>query len=225
MKLFGSERSQKLLIKEMSHDPYMLRKIPSNSIQFFVDIGAQAGVVSVLFRLWNHAAHMFAVEPDPVAYEMLKDNTASLDVHTINKALGNGESFALNPREKRTTLGVEYVKAEEGMDVNLTQSVRLTDLITEFNRMSPVTIVPREAMFKIDCEGGESYIIDHPESIGILKEAKIIAFELHRGRFTLQEYFKVLTDTFSNTHDILKVKQNEDRSANWMLIRKDVKLG
>jgi FkbM family methyltransferase len=224
MKLFGNARTQFLLIKELSHDPYLIRKIPTNSMGFFVDIGAQAGVVSVMFRLWNRHTRMYAVEPDPVAYGMLKDNVSNLDIITLNKALGDGSSFALNPPEKRTTLGVEYVKAEEGFD-NLTKSERLTDLLTELNKQSTVDIKPSETMFKIDCEGGEAYIVDHEPSLAILKEARLIAFELHRGRRTLEEYFSILEKNYSDTHNIIKIKQNKDRSANWTLIRKDVTLG
>jgi FkbM family methyltransferase len=224
MKLFGNARTQYLLIKELQHDPYLIKKIPTNSMGFFVDIGAQAGIVSVMFRLWNRKTQMYAVEPDPVAYDMLKDNVSNLEVVTLNKALGDGSSFALNPPEKRTTRGVEYVEAKEGF-VNLVKSERLTDLLTELNRHSTVDIKPSETMFKIDCEGGEAYIIDHAPSLNILKEARMVAFELHKGKRTLEEYFNAIEMTYSDTHRIVKIKQNEDRSANWTLIRKDVKLG
>ncbi len=224
MRLFGSGRTQQLLIKELASDPYMLRRIPSNSMGFFVDIGAQAGVVSVMFRLMNNATKMYAVEPDPLAFEMLSDNTKALNVTCIRKALGDGKNFALNPPEKRTTLGVEYVEVEKDM-INVVQSARLSDLLDEMNKLSLTDINPRETMFKIDCEGGEAYIVDHVPSLLILKEARVIAFELHNGKRTLEEYFAILESLYADTHNIIRVKQNKDRSANWMLIRKDVTLG
>lgn len=224
MKLFGSPRDKEVLVKEMTKDPYMLRKIPSNDINTFFDIGAQVGLVSVLFRLWNHKASMFALEPDPVAFEMLKDNTAELNVFCLRKALGDGGKFALNPPEKRTTLGVEYVKAEEGM-ANMVESVRLPALMDEFFVMSRQPLDYSGSMFKIDCEGGEAYIFDDVRAVAILQKAKIIAFELHRGVNELAYYFKVIDDLFKDTHTITLVKQNKDRTANMMLFRKDLPYG
>lgn len=191
MKFFGSRRDAENLLREHSDDPYLVRRMPKDSIDLFVDVGAQAGLVSTQARLKHNKMSIISIEADVVACAMLTDNVAGLNIQVVNMAIGDGTPLRKAAPEERFTKGNEFKADPKGA----VHTFRLPDVlqslhVTNFNSV----------MFKIDCEGCETCILWHPESEALLQQSQITAFELHRTNKSLAEYGVRLEEIMGKTH-------------------------
>lgn len=200
---FTDDATRRCLLKEMALDPYGI-KTAAPAMNHLIDIGANAGLVSILFRLLKPSATILAVEPDPKVFDCLIENVAGLDVVSMRKALGDGRDCGLVPRPERTCKCLQY---EPGRHVNVVQSATLDRLIEDFRMDHSRT------MLKVDCEGGERFLMGHGPSEALMRRMGRVSMELHSTSKTntAEAYGKWLSGLLGDSHDITLTPNARER--------------
>lgn len=150
---------------------YLLHFFPPNHFDYFVDIGAQHGWVSNEFAERNPSTKVLSFEPVVSEYEQLLEKTRhNSNIQAFNLALGNGKPLFW----KRKSSGW-HIFIEDNTKGYQIQSKTLHEIFTE-NKIDPAT---QKVFLKIDCEGGERFILDDHKSINIMKKCQHIGMEIH----------------------------------------------
>lgn len=169
--LHDNDRMAKVFYNEIFvNDNYQLRHLVGKSfVRTIIDIGANCGFFSVFARSLFPNARIIAVEPSPIAFELLEQNTKYLNIETHNIGLGDG-SF----------IDMKYLKGDGtggGYSV-LGGSVRTKRLSSMCRTWK---IDPNDNLvLKIDCESAERFLI-HEEEEDILLRAVQWSMEVHFG--------------------------------------------
>lgn len=135
---------------------------------FVVDAGANIGASVVWFATVFPGSHIVAFEPDPENYELLRANTAGLDVDLRKAAVGSvdGKVSVLDPGEGEW--GYRTV-------LDPTGSCNLVSMSRLFGEKLAAGYTP--FLVKIDIEGGEEDLFR--ESTEWVSEIPILIIELH----------------------------------------------
>lgn len=194
MRLPRAKKQRNTLLGPLKNDidPWGLRVLERNSIDVFVDLGANCGVFSMLARFLNPKARVIALEPYPDSLQMLRDNICYLDVETYQWAYGpDGQSSLM--AESPAQVAITYQPCETGG----VRSVSLATLVDELG------IWDKRIFWKVDIEGEERHLLD-PVETNILRLAECVSIECHH-RFphhkTMFEY-REWARTFSKTHRV-----------------------
>lgn len=178
-------------------DMLCVRKYQEGTFDFIFDIGAHIGVFSTFMRMRHPDAKMIAVEPCKETRGYLCQNLNGLVVQVDERALGNGRPLYFFPRGR----SYSHRFVEHPTEHYQVQSVKLVDLFNEFGCQ-----LSNSYLLKIDCEGGEKYIVGDWESEEVLANANHISIEVHFGIFedqlTYAQYDKWIRTRFRKTHSI-----------------------
>ena len=185
---FADRSSRRVLLREFfssaDADPYGIKKI--DGLSTIIDIGANIGMFAMQSRFMHPVARIIAVEPNDKNYKILARNVKHLRVELSQFMLGNdGRGECLKGRKSVS------LKCKNSPDGNLS-SKSLPTIVEEFD------IDVATSFFKIDCEGGELYMKDHPESLDIIKNCKGFGMEIH-GDYP---YWRGFLKELEATHDI-----------------------
>ncbi len=150
-------------------DIYRMRKFPPNYFDVIIDIGANLGTFTMLATVLNPSSIIYALEPEDINYNHLKDNLNKFRINVSKLALGDGTDLYCKPG---TSLG--NVFQEDDLGHGKTKSVPLTELWKTFQIASS-----HKVYFKIDCEGGERFLLNDHYSIACLRQCMAIGMELH----------------------------------------------
>jgi FkbM family methyltransferase len=151
------------------------------------DIGANVGFFMRFARETFLDAKIVAVEPDLNNFEVLKICTnPDSNIVMINCAIGSGKVYRVNGAANgamesylsASSAIKEGEFATEQFIQTEIQSRRLSDIVKEHIKEGQTYAL------KIDCEGGENSIFDHPESVDCLVKADYIAMEVHNTGVT-----------------------------------------
>ena len=219
-----AKNEHRILFKEFRSDrtpwfckAYGIKCFPENSIKTILDIGANIGFYSICFRFLHPKTRIVSVEPDETTYRRLVNNASRLDISCYRLALGDNKF--VSKTQGRNTLCNKFIngidKRQKGAK---SRAMMLPEIIKTFN------INAEDGFFiKLDCEGGESCIINHKESENILKKAIGFSFEFHNDilNIPINEGEKWFNDTFGETHDIFIFT---GRCMHVTAFRKDVKV-
>ncbi len=126
------------------------RRIPN--VNFMVDIGAHIGAVSLL--LSNEKTRILAYEPQPDTFKILRKNLRHLNkyAYVVNKAISKQPTFSMYSSGRNHFLSyTEYPKP--GQEI---QCVAYGESMEQFYLRAGEGIID---ILKIDCEGGEEYIL------------------------------------------------------------------
>jgi FkbM family methyltransferase len=146
------------------------------------DIGANVGFFMRFARETFPDAKIVAVEPDVNNFEVLKICTdPDENIVMINCAIGSGKIYRVNGAANGAMESYlstsRAIKEEEFATAQFVatdiQSRRLSDIVKEHVKEGQTYAL------KLDCEGGENSIFDHPESVECLIKADYIAMEVH----------------------------------------------
>ena len=153
-------------------DVYNFRRFPHNHFDFILDIGAATGMFSMLARIMNPRAMIVAIEPDSIPFEHLAQNVFNLRVYFEKIALGDGS--------KRYRL----LKDAIGRTMFSPYSTKHTDEVVGSIRLSEIFYkyggdLSKRYYIKIDCEGGEQWLVDHKPTEEILYNAAAVGMKLH----------------------------------------------
>lgn len=159
---------------------YLIDIFPPNFFDYFVDIGANVGKVCFPFFIRNPLTQIIAFEPCMTTYNKLKDKFVSSslnleNVKLVNLAMGDGSYLYLDRQYKG---GVEnhprnlFIKEDTNDDK--ISSLTLSDIFKNNN-----INLEKKIFLKIDCEGGERFLLDDNIAIEIIIKCTHIAIEVH----------------------------------------------
>lgn len=167
--------SKKIRHEIFNEDTYRLKRLFKSGKKFDVilDIGANVGWFFNLANALFSGAKIICVEPSPRNMSFLKQNTANNPVELVHLALGNGSGDKLYFLQHGSNHGASmcYDKPVAGaVEVDTIDYKWLYDNYLKNAKSSFV---------KIDCEGGENNILDHPEYFDLFNDVSYLAMEIH----------------------------------------------
>lgn len=183
--------------KVSKYDCYDLRKFNIKEIKTFLDIGCEKGTVSVMARILFPFARIVGIEPCIDSYNLLKQVLKYKNIKLYNIALGDGTPLYF--KRGRFSGVHRFLTKEEGKVLNqkLDYRVKTKSLSNIFKAFK----INAEESFilKVDCEGGERYILKDKESIDYIRKSTQTIMELHQpfgGNYEeWNEFFYKLKDT------------------------------
>ena len=187
---------------------YKLETHPNNFFDTFVDIGGCSGSISIVMSQKNPKSKIYCYEPSNEDFDnILKNVSDHPNITVINEDLGNGKELFF---EKRKT-GQHTFSETKG---EYSKPSRTLKEIFDANNID----TNNKCGLKIDCEGGERFLIGDKESEEIIKKCEHVAMEIHFKSLkypwfsSLPEfavYDKWINDNFSQTHHILYHKSRK----------------
>ncbi|KKM05783.1 hypothetical protein LCGC14_1750650, partial [marine sediment metagenome] len=149
-------------------DTYIMDKWKCNAFDTIIDVGACVGWFSLFSNIRNANAKIFAYEACKETFYYASNKYKYMDnIKFINKALGNG-----TPLYFYTTGSVGcnlFYKKDEIDKRSITYTIKslsLNDMFEENN-------INRNGRYfiKVDCEGGERFLLNDEKSINTIKKS------------------------------------------------------
>lgn len=171
----GGNRNIRILIGERLLHNYSLDeisfKLPEPS--HFIDIGGNIGLVSIGARLLWSKTSIHALEPDADAYTCMCCNVDGMRIDAHQIALG--KSGVAHQQRRGTLIARRY-----GVKDSLTKLEDNDILSLPLSQIAVrCGVVPETTVWKIDCEGGESCLLQDKAGSDILGKAQAVVAELH----------------------------------------------
>jgi FkbM family methyltransferase len=195
-------------------DCYMMQHWSNDYLDNIIDIGANVGMFSLYAHMRNPKANIYAYEPGKEVLEYLKSNTFFIrNIKYIEQALGDGG--VLNFFDTGYFGCNLCYKDEELDDREGTYEVVSKSLPDIFKDNS--IDLNSKYFIKVDCEGGERFLLNHKGSEDIIRGASGFAVEVHfppgeGGRQASQERFRAFPKwgtynewmySFQDTHNVI----------------------
>ena len=175
------------------HDSYAIRKYAPKSIDYFLDIGGCVGCTSLMFKAIDPYAKIISIEPCTEDYEKLERLGKEWGFRTYNFALGDGKPLCFG----RHRQGTHKFYTEEDkqwwpeVPEYFVESKTITEIFDLFR-------IEGRYIIKVDCEGGERFILNDEKSIPPIIGAIQFNIELHRFGGSVEawaEWFNKLKST------------------------------
>ena len=146
------------------------RRHGDQGIHSVVDVGANVGYFSILSSCLFPQTKRISIEPAHLTHELLFENVNGWGVKCVKAAIGDGSRMSL-VADNRTCGSDMFV-----MDVNGGYKTKRLSEILEEER------IPKSGlMLKVDCEGGERWMVDDIELEGWLSGCVYFAAEFHES--------------------------------------------
>jgi FkbM family methyltransferase len=215
----GFKKSAKSFYKEIVFkDSYRFKQFSPDYFDFVLDIGANVGIFSLFAAMRHIRSRIFAFEPSKQTYEWLYHHVDfASNIKAYRGALGDGSELCLNETGYsgcNTFLEPSTIKQKYGDDkYEKTQSYTLEQIFEHLQ------LDPKEKFFvKMDCEGGERFLLNDKGSTELLSHADGIGMEVHfrskQERFDTfpewKEYHTWVEDTFQDTHSVSYHSSNKN---------------
>ena len=186
--------SERTVSEVWQSDVYSLRKYSLSGIDYFLDIGACLGSASVFFKAIDPFARVIAIEPSKAEYEYLRTLVTPWEIECYNIALGDNTPLCFDCRERGRHRF--YAKDEEWWVENPAYTVGSKSLSGLFEYFK----IKGRYIIKIDCEGGERFLLRDKQAIEIVKNAVQFNLEIHRGfGFNIEQWIEWFAH-FNDTH-------------------------
>jgi hypothetical protein len=162
----------------------------AESCSNFLDIGANLGIVSLAYRYINQSARIVALEPHPFTAGHLIANTAKANVEVCLHGMGRDKTFVMGGE---STEGFTPFRAAAVRSVSLpplsnhtTFGMSLAKILDQYWIGSQRVNGKAHTAIKIDCEGGESALLDDAVSTRALYTlintvGGCVGIEIHLG--------------------------------------------
>jgi FkbM family methyltransferase len=196
-----------------------------NYFDIVIDIGANIGVFSIMMRMLHPNARIIAVEPSDRSLDILKSNLDHMDIDIDTRGLGDGSVMHLQYGRKKSPMGDWFSPHKKHKYSHSVKTVPFWKLFKDHNGN-----LDKKFFVKIDCEGGEQYLIGDTKSEDILVKAHQVFLEIHfkakknpwhsEGMIEFKAYEEWVNDVFSKTHDIELFHFKIDRGFGHYCIRK-----
>jgi FkbM family methyltransferase len=190
----------------IKYDGYDLRKYGPKDIDLFIDIGANIGTVSVMARILFPFSRIYAFEPSEKNFDMLKSNTKYWSIACHNVALGPGSPMCMIPHSQN---GMHrFVDKDESLwwpekIHQMSESWTMSHIIDKCQIGAASRYI-----FKVDCEGGERYLLKQTDSIELIKYSVQTNIEIHMPFGGNGKEWKKFLKIFCSTHDLYLGKWN-----------------
>ncbi len=190
------------------YDCYDLRKFKPMDINCFIDIGANIGSTTIMARILFPLARIIAIEPAKKTFGYLKNEILfwrGSRIEFYNMVLGNGEEMFFYERGgERGGMNKFYLEGEKrGLNLKNTYSIEsktLEQIFTDYK-----IDVSKSYIVKIDCEGGERFLI-HPdfeeESLKYIRDSVQTMIEIHFGLGGTKEQWNSFINKLKDTHEL-----------------------
>lgn len=162
-----------LLLKEIFIDKvYALPAFVSDSVRTIVDGGANVGFTSIFYALSYPNATVYAFEPDPNTFKLLKKNTENVstkNIRVFQYAIAGSRkniSFFVHPTKNISSSIIQRDDSYSKIEV---EAVRLDDIFDLIK-------MPYIDVFKLDVEGAEFEIFKNSQRLG---DIGFITSEIH----------------------------------------------
>ena len=158
-----------------------------SAVRTVLDIGANVGIASIYFANMFPNAKIYAFEPHPGNYEMLRLNTDRVDrIHAFPYALGDADGeLTLFDCASPTNYG-----GASAFDEDIDTGVSVNVPVRHAGRALGELGLDAIDVIKIDTEGAEWEILTSID-IDVLKRVKLIMGEMHgRKDFALLDYLQ-----------------------------------
>jgi FkbM family methyltransferase len=212
----SNEAAQKAFYKEVvEKDCYLLKEFSSDFFDDIIDIGANVGMFTMYASFLNSKANILSYEPCKETFDSLVSNTHFLpNVKCMNEAFGDGSILKLyDTGWSGCNLFFKSLEKEFNCETYGVPSVSLESIFynNEISRDGHYYI-------KMDCEGGERFLLKDKSAIDIIKGSYGSGIEVHfppmgnarkdaMERFsefpTWETYNEWMNDNFSITHNIV----------------------
>jgi FkbM family methyltransferase len=197
-------------------DCYRMNRWSNNFFDNIIDIGASMGIFVQYSHMRHYNAKIFAYEPCKEAFNhMVRDNHYFKNVTYVNEALGDGDDLIFYDTGWYT-VNLFFKKNETDMTANSPETYSINSrTLSQIFDMNNINKEDKN-FIKIDCEGGERFLIDDDKSIDIIKSSHGASIEIHfqtaSEKDKNHERFKVfpkweiynewIYDNFYKTHEI-----------------------
>jgi FkbM family methyltransferase len=151
----------------------LLDEIKDKQFDYFIDIGGGIGEFSQAIVEISPNTHVFIYEPFIDGYNKIRDMFHGFqNVSVFNEAFGNGFCLYLKkmPRWDQNMFVEKKISKDDVKVVS-----RDLKFIIDDNKID----IGEQCGLKMDCEGGEWYLLDDPNSVDLLKKFSYIAIEVH----------------------------------------------
>jgi FkbM family methyltransferase len=186
------------------YDCYDLRKFRPGDIDVFLDIGAQIGSTTVMAKLLNPTARIIAIEPCKESFDTLRKQVWGAECYNVALGPGTpmcfikGKNSGLNrfvdENEKQWWPNGDNI---EGGNI-LVESKTLEQLFVDYQ-------IPwkQNYIIKLDCEGGERYLLQEEDAVYCVRHSTQTVLELHFGFGGTFEQWRDWLALFKDTHELL----------------------
>jgi len=170
---------------------FLANKLNSmDSLNCVIDVGANIGDYSRIIRAICNKCRIFAIEPVPSTFKKLIDNTESLNIETLNFALGSfSGKTEINIVPDTSTLAslVEGMQEGGGRDC-----VKIAISVTKGEQLIIGNDIKHISLLKIDTEGYESEVL---KGFGdTIKITDVVQFEYGKAnlftKYFLHDYYR-----------------------------------
>lgn len=204
-------------LNEITHiilrDYYKVRRYPNKTFDYAIDISSNIGVFSLMAAVIWPSTKVVAYEPDTEFFGYTQDNLRGFyNVVCNNAALSDG--------------GPQYYTDVQGFlttkpNTRPVPGVKLSGILSDNNITQA-----HSYMLKIDCEGGERFIVGDRDDEDALRGARYIGIEMHfqcpNNRCyddfpKYEQYDEWIHDTLGRTHTIEygKSRRNKGIGTYW----------
>ncbi|KKL08486.1 hypothetical protein LCGC14_2575380 [marine sediment metagenome] len=215
MSIISAKQKKSLYTEIVRKDCYLLKCWKINFFDYILDIGANIGLFSLYVNFLHYNAKIFAYEPCKKTFNYLIENTNYIDnTKYIQKALGDGSNLYLyDTGYSGCNLFFKKDETDKKLDSQYTRSLSLGDMF-EKNKI----LMNSRFFIKMDCEGGERFLLYDNLAINIIRNSHATAIEVHfpptktprneaAERFktfpTWEIYNNWIHDNFEKTHEIV----------------------
>jgi len=190
------------------YDSYDLHRHPKWSIAQVIDIGANVGAFALQARILLPVAKIYAFEPTQETYDYLLAHAGCWGVKCFKMAMGNGEDMYLRGGPFGGWNQFYNKNETERYTENRVPSKSFSSLckMVKINKTLPYII-------KLDCEGGERFILQDPEAEDYFRHATKILIELHKNVGGTREEWREYLSRFKDTHDLFTLGWTVDEVA------------
>lgn len=186
-KLRGGSTDRFIINEVWIHKSYNPKGFEIKQNDIVVDIGAHAGIFTILASYYAKDGKVYAFEPMKENYELLKENIKlnyAKNIEPINKAVsaksGKLKFYVSQTKNKGQNSLYKLSDTQKQISVG---KISFKDFIKK---------IPRIDFLKIDCEGAE-YEILFSLSKAEFQKIKKISMEFHNyGKYTGKDLAKVL---------------------------------
>ncbi len=196
-------------------DCYMLKRWSFDFFDYIFDIGANVGIFSSYAAMTHTNAKIFAYEPCKETFKNLVEDLWFLpNIECTNEAMGDGSDlFFYDTGWSGCNLFYKEGEKEKQLDAYTVKSKTLSDIFYDKS-----ISLDDKYFIKIDCEGGERFLLEDKKSIEVIKNSSGSGIEIHfppvsAGRVMAKRRFKDfpswefynewMNDNFEKTHKIV----------------------
>ncbi|HNW23588.1 MAG TPA: FkbM family methyltransferase [Candidatus Dojkabacteria bacterium] len=195
--LYPNKKEYHTLKREIWNQEIYYFKTDTNC-PYIVDIGSHIGISIIYFKALYPNCKILAFEPNPISFEILKENIFNNgleDIQLINKAISSDsplKDFYIDNSKQNWESNSSFLKnswsGKESTKSIKVECTRLDEYIKDIQKID---------MLKIDTEGSEYEILNSHKNI--LNKVKNISVEYHPVKnskiekilIVLREYFDI----------------------------------